>query len=150
VGIYSQLAERFRQDKEEGQNSESVNTNAAPVHDASIEEDTSDKSNQRPEEIKTSPRPVVTGTFQNALGCVGCSWLWKGWCAYESPTFRNREWIPSCPKPEDAPMLNPGLEKRYGQEPLKLCRDCIVRHSCARFIGLAWFFPDCREFIKEN
>jgi len=150
VGIYSQLAERFREDKQEGHNGESLNTNAASVQDASIKEDPFDKSDNRPEEIKTSPRPVVTGSVPDVLGCVGCASLWKGWCAHEYPTFRNIKWIPSCPKPQDGPMLTPGLGERYGQEPLNLCRDCLVRHSCTRFIGLAWFFPDCREFTKEN
>jgi len=84
------------------------------------------------------------------LDCQSCGYVWKQWCAYEYPTFRNREWIPSCPKPEDVPMLNPGLEERYGQGPLNLCRDCLVRHSCTRFIGIAWCFPGCPDFKKNN
>jgi len=84
------------------------------------------------------------------LGCRSCGYSWKGWCAYEAPTYRNVQWNTSCPKPEDAPMLTPGLEERYGQQPLNLCMDCLVRHSCSRFIGLAWFFPECPDFTREN
>jgi hypothetical protein len=82
--------------------------------------------------------------------CNSCGYSWRGWCAYEAPTFRNVEWISSCPKPEDAPTLNPSLEQRYGRGPLKLCRDCLVRTKCSRFIGLAWFFPGCPNFTKDN
>lgn len=84
------------------------------------------------------------------LGCQSCGYSWKAWCAYEAPTYRNVKWMTACPKPEDAPMPNPGLEELYGQEPLKLCRDCIVRTSCTRFIGIAWFFPGCPDFKKNN
>jgi hypothetical protein len=82
--------------------------------------------------------------------CDSCGYFWKNWCAYEALTFRNIQWMTSCPRPQDEPMPYPGLEQRYGKQPLKLCRDCLVRTKCSRFVGIAWFFPGCPDFQKSN
>jgi len=116
------------------------------------DEHAADAPSSSPPEAMTENQGLVGVKSSEAkpLDCPSCGHSWKGWCAYEAPTFRNIEWMAACPKPEDVPMRSPSLEQRYGKEPLNLCRDCIVRSACSRFMGIAWFFPGCPDFKKNN
>ena len=82
--------------------------------------------------------------------CLACGFFWKSWCGFEPPTWHNTAWLSSCPKPEDTPIPSPGFEELYGQEALRRCMDCLVRSQCTRFVGLAWFIPDCKQFKTDN
>lgn len=82
--------------------------------------------------------------------CLACGLHWKSWCGHDAPTWRNIYVLTACPKPVDTPIPSPGYEELYGQEALRLCRDCLLRHSCTSFMGLAWFIPDCKQFKTDN
>jgi hypothetical protein len=150
VGIYKQLEEIFRKEEMQDSENDGVNSDAVMGLDTPRQKEKSAKTQQRPERIEPRTKPSTTALATNVLGCSGCGYFWKGWCAYEAPAFRNVKFMNTCPRPEYLEMLSPVLEERYGKEPPHLCRDCLVRTNCSRFIGLAWFFPECPDFQNVN
>ena len=82
--------------------------------------------------------------------CPTCGFFWKSWCGFQTSTWRNTAWLSSCPKPEETLIPSPGFEERYAEAPLRLCKDCLIRHSCPSFIGLAWCLPGCPDFRKNH
>jgi hypothetical protein len=150
VGIYKQLEEIFRKREMQANENHGVNSDAAQELDTPPHKEKWAKTQQWPERIEPRTKFTTTPFATDVLGCSGCGYFWKGWCAYEAPTSRNVEFMNTCPRPEDVEMLSPGLAERYSKEPPHLCRDCLVRTNCSRFIGLAWFFPGCPDFQNVN
>jgi hypothetical protein len=98
---------------------------------------------------ETSPQPPNAYQPSGEI-CTTCGFHWKSWCGFESSTWQNIAHLSSCPKTEDTPIPSPGFEELYGQEALRLCKDCLMRHQCSRFVALAWCFPGCPDFKREN
>ena len=150
MGIYKALEEIFRERDMQTNENHGVHSDAAQELDTPPHKEKSAKTQQRPERIEPRTKPSTTALATDVLGCSGCGYFWKGWCAYQAPAFRNVKFMNTCPRPEYLEMLSPVLQERYAGEPPLLCRACVVRSACSRFVGIAWFVPGCLDFKKDN
>jgi len=107
---------------------------------------------EEPVKPATSLQKPLSVTTENKAGwkadCLSCEFYWKDWCAAEAPSYYSISCLSGCPL--DASASGSSLEELYGHEPLRRCMDCLLRHSCRQFQGLAWWYPDCHDFRKNN